>query len=166
MAITPQTVLRLVKVPLEIDNKNQLTFQNEISQRQYFLSLPHLEITEISYQRKDNVIYFPEHIDSIIKYFMEKKDVKYVSKIVDNDYIADKHDYNLSVSTYVEQEDTREVIDITELNKEIARIVEREAQLRTEIDNIVAEIEAGELWITNYNFCYIQLQRNVLLFRQ
>ena len=74
---------------------------------------------------------------------MEKKDVKYVSKIVDNDYIADKNDYNLSVSTYVEQEDTREVIDITELNKEIARIVEREAQLRTEIDKIVAEIEVG-----------------------
>ena len=56
---------------------------------------------------------------------------------------CDKNDYNLSVSTYVEQEDTREVIDITELNKEIARIVEREAQLRTEIDKIVAEIEVG-----------------------
>lgn len=91
----------------------------------------------------NNNVLNPEHIDSIIKYFMEKKDVKYVSKIVDNDYIADKNDYNLSVSTYVEQEDTREVIDITELNKEIARIVEREAQLRTEIDKIVAEIEVG-----------------------
>ena len=68
MAITPNTVLRLIKVPLEIDNKNQLTFQNELAQRQYFLSLPHLEITEISYQRKDNVIYFPEHIDSILNY--------------------------------------------------------------------------------------------------
>ena len=52
MAITPNTVLRLIKVPLEIDNKNQLTFQNELAQRQYFLSLPHLEITEISYQEK------------------------------------------------------------------------------------------------------------------
>ena len=54
-----------------------------------------------------------------------------------------EEEYNLSVSTYVEQEDTREVIDITELNKEIAGIVEREAQLRAEIDKIVAEIEAG-----------------------
>lgn len=68
MAITPQTVLRLIKVPLEIDNKNQLTFENEQKQRQYFLSLPHLEITEITYQRKDNVIYFPKHIDSILNY--------------------------------------------------------------------------------------------------
>ena len=47
MAITPQTVLRLVKVPLEIDNKNQLTFENEQKQREYFLSLPHKEIQEI-----------------------------------------------------------------------------------------------------------------------
>lgn len=68
MAITPNTVLRLIKVPLEIDNKNQLTFQNELAQRQYFLSLPHLEITDISYQRKDNAIYFPQHIDSILNY--------------------------------------------------------------------------------------------------
>lgn len=68
MAITPQTVLRLVKVPLEIDNKNQLTFNNEKEQREYFLSLPHIEIDEISYQRKDSVIYFPEHIDKLLQY--------------------------------------------------------------------------------------------------
>ena len=50
-------------------------------------------------------------------------------------------DHNLSVSTYVEQEDTREVIDIQQLNAEIAQIVAREQQLREEIDKIVAEIE-------------------------
>lgn len=68
MAITPHTVLRLVKVPLEIDNKNQLTFENEQKQREYFLSLPHKEIQEISYQRKNNVIMFPEHIDNLLEY--------------------------------------------------------------------------------------------------
>lgn len=46
-----------------------------------------------------------------------------------------------SLSTYVEQEDTREVINITELNAEIKRIVAREQVLRDEIDKIVAEIE-------------------------
>ena len=51
-------------------------------------------------------------------------------------------DYNLSVSTYVEQEDTREKIDIVELNAEIGKIVAREQVLRDEIDKIVAEIEA------------------------
>ena len=52
-------------------------------------------------------------------------------------------DYNLSVSTYVEQEDTREVINITELNAEIKRIVAREQVLRDEIDKIIAEIEVN-----------------------
>ena len=69
-----------------------------------------------------------------------RKDVEYVSKLVPNSEI-EAQDYNLSVSTYVEQEDTREVIDIVELNKEIARIVKREEELRKEIDKIVAEIE-------------------------
>ena len=68
MAVTPQTTIRLLKVPIEIDNKNQITFANEQAQRQYFLSLPHLEIDEVSYQRKDNIIYFPEHIDNLLEY--------------------------------------------------------------------------------------------------
>ena len=50
-------------------------------------------------------------------------------------------DYNLSVSTYVEQEDKREVVDIRELNRQIEEIVAREAVLRAEINKIIAEIE-------------------------
>lgn len=80
------------------------------------------------------------NIDNILKVFTDRCDVQYIAKVVPNSEV-ETQDYNLSVSTYVEQEDTREVIDIVELNKEIARIVEREAQLRTEIDKIVAEIE-------------------------
>ena len=53
-----------------------------------------------------------------------------------------EQDYNLSVSTYVEQEDTREVIDIVALNAEIQQIVAREQVLREEIDKIIGEIEA------------------------
>ena len=81
-----------------------------------------------------------ENIENILETFKNRVDKDYVSKLVPNSEIA-QQDYNLSVSTYVEQEDTREVIDITELNKEIARIVEHEAQLRTEIDKIVQEID-------------------------
>lgn len=68
MAITPNTWLRLVQTPIEIDNKNQLTFENSKKQTDYFFSLPHLEINEISYQRKDNAIMFPEHIDKLLKF--------------------------------------------------------------------------------------------------
>ena len=83
-----------------------------------------------------------DNIASIVKYYTDRADAEHVAKLVPNSEV-EKEDFNLSVSTYVEQEDTKEVIDITELNKEIARIVEHEAQLRTEIDKIVAEIEAG-----------------------
>ncbi len=60
-----------------------------------------------------------------------------------NSEIAEQ-DYNLSVSTYVEQEDTREKIDIVALNAEIEKIVAREQILREEIDKIIAEIEVGK----------------------
>ena len=63
---------------------------------------------------------------------------------VPNDEVGSKqNNYNLSVSTYVEQEDTREKIDIVKLNAEIAEIVAREQKLREEIDQIIGEIEEG-----------------------
>ena len=54
-----------------------------------------------------------------------------------------ENDYNLSVTTYVEAEDTREVIDIKKLNAEIEEIVLREAESRDAIRNIIEEIEGG-----------------------
>ena len=84
-----------------------------------------------------------DNIENILKFFTERKDVDYVSKVVPNSEI-EAQEYNLSVSTYVEREDTREVIDIAKLNKEITEIVARESHLRTEIDKIIAEIGDSE----------------------
>lgn len=81
-----------------------------------------------------------ENIEHIIKIFTDRKDIDYVAKLVSNTEIGE-NDYNLSVSTYVEKEDTREKIDIVELNKQIEEIVAREQVLRDEIDKIVKEIE-------------------------
>ncbi len=81
-----------------------------------------------------------ENIDNIVKIFTDRKDKDYVAKLVSNTKIGE-NDYNLSVSTYVEKEDTREKIDIVELNKQIEEIVAREQVLRDEIDKIVNEIE-------------------------
>lgn len=81
-----------------------------------------------------------ENIDAIYNCYMERLEKEHFSKVVTYDEIAEQ-DYNLSVSTYVEQEDTREVIDIKELNQEIQNIVAREQVLRDEIDKIIAEIE-------------------------
>ena len=70
MAITPNTNLRLLKCPIEADNKNQINFSNTTAQYNYFNSLPKLSVDDddFSYQRKDSVIAYPEHIDSIMQY--------------------------------------------------------------------------------------------------
>lgn len=59
MAISPETTIRLIKSPLSIDNKNQLTFVNKEAQYNYFSSLPYIEEDNCSYQRKNSVIRFP-----------------------------------------------------------------------------------------------------------
>ncbi len=79
------------------------------------------------------------NIENIVRIFTERKDIAYTAKVVKNAGIAE-NDFNLSVSTYVEKEDTREKIDINELNKKIDEIVAREEVLRREIKKIIAEI--------------------------
>lgn len=81
-----------------------------------------------------------KNIEKIISLYTNRKNVEYISRLVPNSEIS-QEDYNLSVSTYVEQEDTKEVIDITVLNKQIEEIVAKENILRAEIDKIIAEIE-------------------------
>lgn len=81
-----------------------------------------------------------DNIDTIVAAFTARKDKKHFSKVVPNSDIA-AQDYNLSVSTYVEQEDKREKVDIKVLNAKISKIVAREQALRDEIDKIIAEIE-------------------------
>ena len=82
-----------------------------------------------------------DNIQTILTAYLDRADKPHFAALVPNDKIAGQ-DYNLSVSTYVEQEDTREVIDIQQLNAEIAQIVAREQQLREEIDKIIKEIES------------------------
>ena len=84
-----------------------------------------------------------ENINHIVEIYAKREDREYVSKLVANSDIA-KEDYNLSVSTYVEKEDTREKIDIKALNAELKEIVAREQVLRDEIDKIIAEIEGDD----------------------
>ena len=81
-----------------------------------------------------------KHIDDIVEKFTKRENIEYVSNLIEYEKIVEEN-YNLSVSTYVEKEDTSEKVDIVELNKEIERIVVREEELRKEIDKIIAEIE-------------------------
>ena len=82
----------------------------------------------------------PGNIKNILESFKKREDKEYFSKLVENNQIAE-NDYNIAVSSYVEQEDTREKIDIKELNKKIAEIVKKEDELRKAIDEIVADLE-------------------------
>ena len=83
-----------------------------------------------------------ENIERIVSVFTSREEIKHFSHLAEYSEIAG-NDYNLSVSTYVEAEDTREKIDIVKLNAEIEEIVAREQVLRDEIAKIIAEIEVG-----------------------
>ena len=91
----------------------------------------------------NNNILTEEHIEKIMAMFDSKEDVEYVAKSVAYDAIV-QNDYNLSVSSYVEAKDTREVIDIKVLNAEIKTTVAKIDRLRSEIDKIIAEIEGQD----------------------
>ncbi|MDD2888555.1 MAG: type I restriction-modification system subunit M [Aliarcobacter sp.] len=88
----------------------------------------------LTYEGVDN------HLDQIMKVFDSKENIEHFAKYIDNDVIA-QNDYNLSVSSYVESEDTREIVDINKLNAEIKTTVSKIDNLRSEIDKIVAQIE-------------------------
>jgi type I restriction enzyme M protein len=81
-------------------------------------------------------------ISNILDAYTEKKDIQHFAKLVLNSEIATK-DYNLTVSSYVEQEDTREAVDIKALNSLIEQIVMREDKLKKEISVIISEIEGA-----------------------
>ena len=68
MVITPQTNIKLLKVPITLDNSNQLTFANATAQYNYFVSLPKLEFDNCTYQRKDNYMAINEDADTLQEY--------------------------------------------------------------------------------------------------
>ncbi len=88
----------------------------------------------------------PGHIQQIMQVFDSKQDIQYFAKSVSQDVIA-ANEYNLSVSSYVEAKDNREVVDIAKLNAELKVTVAKIDQLRADIDAIVAEIEGEGLEI-------------------
>ena len=81
-----------------------------------------------------------QNITNIVNEFTTRAEAAHFAHLASYDEIV-QNDYNLSVSTYVEAEDTREVVDIVKLNAELKEIVAREQVLREEIDRIIAEIE-------------------------
>ena len=89
----------------------------------------------------NNNVLTDAHIARIVSIFADKEAVPHTAAMVDNQQIAE-NDYNLSVSSYVEAKDTREVIDIQQLNAEVAQTVARIDSLRADINEIISQLEA------------------------
>jgi type I restriction enzyme M protein len=90
----------------------------------------------------NNNVMADAHIEKIMEIFDRKADVAHVAVSIDNTKIAE-NDYNLSVSSYVASKDNREKVDITQLNAEISKTVEKINALRMSIDEIIQEIESA-----------------------
>lgn len=103
-----------------------------------------IDASELFKKETNNNVLTDKHIAQIMKIFDSKEDITYFAKSVTFDAIAE-NDYNLSVSSYVEAKDTRELINIDEVNAELKTTVKKIDQLRADIDKIVAEIEGGEV---------------------
>lgn len=84
----------------------------------------------------------PDNQQNILLAIDVREDEEHFAKLVPNEEIA-ANNYNIAVSSYVKEKDTREAVDITVLNDEIARIVARQAELRISIDEIVADLEGS-----------------------
>lgn len=100
-----------------------------------------IDASKLFKKETNNNILTDEHINQIVQTFADKSETAHFSINVTDSQIAE-NDFNLSVSSYVEAEDTREKIDIAVLNEEIRQTVSKITALRQSIDEIIAEIEA------------------------
>ncbi len=90
----------------------------------------------------NNNVLLETHIEQIMQVFDSKANIDHFAQSILFEKVAAK-EYNLSVSSYVEAKDNREVVDIAKINAELKTTVAKIDKLRTEIDAIVAEIEGG-----------------------
>jgi type I restriction enzyme M protein len=82
----------------------------------------------------------PQHRQKILDAFTQRQNIEHFARLVENGDIA-ANGYNIAVSSYVEQANTSEIVDIRALNARISHIVARQAELRDQIDAIVADLE-------------------------
>lgn len=100
-----------------------------------------IDASELYKKETNNNTLTEDHITEILKTFADKADIPHRAQNVAYDTIK-ANDYNLAVSSYVAAKDTREIIDIAQLNADIRATVAKIDQLRREIDDVIAEIEA------------------------
>jgi len=85
----------------------------------------------------------PKHQQKIVDAFAAREDIEHFARLVPNEEIGE-NGYNIAVSSYVEQKNEREEIDIVKLNADIKGIVARQIELRTQIDSIVDDLQGSQ----------------------
>ena len=98
-----------------------------------------VDASELYYKDGDKNKLGEENLDAIVNAYAERKEEQYFTKLVSNDEVLE-NDANLSVSSYVEKEDKREVIDIVELNKEIEKLSKDVAKRNLELNDLIKEL--------------------------
>ena len=98
-----------------------------------------IDATKLCTKDGNKNLLLPEHQDKIVELYARRKDEQYLAKLVKNDDILE-NDCNLSVSSYVEQEDTREVIDIKAVNAKLETLVAEGNELNKKIEEIIKEL--------------------------
>ena len=83
-----------------------------------------------------------ENIQHIMDTYVQRTEIVHYAHVASHKEVVNNN-YNLAVSTYVEEEDTREEIDIEDLENRIQDIVQQEDELRRDIESIIREIEGG-----------------------
>ena len=99
-----------------------------------------IDASKLFHKNGNKNILLPEHQDKIIELFKNRKDEQYLAKLVKNDDIL-ANDATLSVSMYVEQEDKREVFNISEINTRLDSLFTQSCELKEKIDAIIKELE-------------------------
>ncbi len=102
-----------------------------------------IDASSLFKKETNNNMLLDAHIEQIMAVFDSKANVEHFAQSVPLEKVA-ANGYNLSVSSYVEAKDNREVVDIKALNAKITNIVVHQAALRTQIDAIIAELEGDE----------------------
>lgn len=113
-----------------------------LSKHKTDMSIQFIDASRVFKKETNNNLLTEQHIEQIMQVFDRKNNVDHFAKSVPFEQIKE-NDYNLSVSSYVEAKDNREVVDIAQINAELKSTVSKIDQLRKEIDAIVAEIGGG-----------------------
>jgi type I restriction enzyme M protein len=106
-------------------------------------SIQFIDASRLLKKETNNNVLLDGHIKEIMTVFDSKANVDHFAQSIPSENVA-ANDYNLSVSSYIEAKDNREVVDIGQLNAKLKSTVAKIDKLRKDIDAIVTEIEGKE----------------------